>query len=400
MNDVLVLLPRSDDDPMIWAASDGENGVSWGVLPDERPPGGARVIALAPGAEVTMHHVALPAGSEAQARSAAPFAVEDEIALDVEAVHVALGRKGAPDESRAVAVVTRERMQAWLATLDELDLHPAHLTPDYMALTPGEGARLFDAGDRVLARTPQGGFTVDRDLAAMLAPQTLSEQGLDVVEAWTANAGALGLDAGAASVRVRPPLDDAGLLQQFVSGVASGVEIDLLQGAFRARRRRGESAAAWKRWRWPAGLAASIALVWLVSAGVQAWSYRQAAQDLRAQAADAYVAAFPDEPRVSDPQRRLQARLADLGGGAGGGVGFLELSAVAFESVAPLERVQIESLRFDSEDGALFVSMIYDTYSDVEAFMATASDRGVVVEEGGSRRNGRRMSGDLILRAS
>ncbi len=401
MSALLVLLPHAEDEPLVWSLRQSNGAVRWARAHDEPPPAGVRdVIAIAPGADVTVHHVMLPAKSDAQARAAAPFAVEDEIALEVEAIHTALGpRPSEPEAPRTVAVVSEERMSAWRAMLDEVGLRPVRMTPDYLALAAPEepdSAHMLDAGGHILLRTARGGLAVERDLAAIVIPPVLEDEGVARLIAWTDQPHALGLETQPHSVEVHPALSDADLWAQLHLGVHQPSAISLLQGAHRVRNTGGDQ--NWVRpWRGVGALAAALLVVWLGVVALETWSYRHAAAEVRALAAEAYAQAFPQEGRVSDPVRRAQARLAE--GGGPNQPGFIELSAIAFEAVAPLERVQIESVRFDHDDGRLLISMIYNTYSDVEAFSAAAAARGVLVEEGGSRRSGRRMSGDLTLRA-
>ncbi len=400
MNDVLILLPRQDADALIWVTRHGDAGVLWGAVSEETPPPkGRRVIAVAPGSEITVHAATLPAGSEAQARAAAPFAVEDEIALDVEAVHVALGPRPAPDSQRQVAVVARERMEAWLALLDEAGLSPSQMVPDFLALAPGEHAALVDAGDRILVRLPGdhtlGGFAVERDLAALVIPQTLAEQGVEALEAWVDDLASLGLSGPNEAVRRSPRLTDEALLTRLVEGVSAGVDLNLLQGPYRARRRGSGDGVSFERWRVLAGLGAAAVVTAFIGLAVEAWAYGENARELRARAQLAYARAFPEEGRVANPARRARARLSE--GGVGGV--FLDLSAVVFESTAPLEQVQIETLRFDAAENSLAFTIIYDAYADVEALKKAVASHGVEIEEGASRRRGARTSGDFTVTA-
>ncbi len=400
MSDLLILLPRDETDALIWVVRHGDAGVLWGAVSEETPPPkGRRVVAIAPGSEITVHAAALPAGSESQARAAAPFAVEDEIALDVEAVHVALGPRPAPGAERQVAVVARERMDAWLTLLEEAELSPSQLIPDFLAIAPAENAVLVDAGDRILVRLPEdhaiGGLAVERDLAALVIPQSLAEQGVEGLEAWVDDLGSLGLSGHGEAVRRAPRPSDEDLLTRFMDGVAAGVDLNLLQGPYRARRRAGGDGFEFSRWRVLAGLGVAAVVAAFIGLAVEGWAYGKGARDLRARSQLAYARAFPDEGRVANPAQRARSRLSQ---GGGGGV-FLDLSAVVFQSTSPLERVQIETLRYDAAENSLAFTIIYDAYADVEALKTAVTDRGVVIEEGASRRRGARTSGDFVVRA-
>ena len=82
---------------------------------------GRRVIVLAPAVDVLLTSVTLPVRGATKILRALPFALEEQIAEDIEALHFAAGRQQADGEITAAAV-DREQLEGWLALLGEAGL--------------------------------------------------------------------------------------------------------------------------------------------------------------------------------------------------------------------------------------------------------------------------------------
>ncbi|MEM6850635.1 MAG: type II secretion system protein GspL, partial [Pseudomonadota bacterium] len=191
------------DRPLRWALRDDETGVIVGegpvappMTPDAEPEaspgesaarladlaamGAERTLAIVPGAHVALKVVELPAKTDAQARAAAPFLLEDDVAEDIDQSHLALGPAHAPrggedgGTARAVAIVSRTRLAAWRAPFDAAELRLTHMTPDYLAVAPERrNGALWDLGDRLVAAFvddagERSGFALEPELATTL----------------------------------------------------------------------------------------------------------------------------------------------------------------------------------------------------------------------------------------
>ena len=92
------------------------------------------VIVLVPGTEVGCHTVSLPSQPAEQLRRSAAYALEDEIAVPVEDVHVAVGQPSGSAAARPAFVVDTSLMQGWVDQLRTLNLANARLVPDVSLL--------------------------------------------------------------------------------------------------------------------------------------------------------------------------------------------------------------------------------------------------------------------------
>jgi len=112
--------------------------------------GDRSVIVLVPASSVLTTTVNLPIKSRARLRSALPFALEEQLAEDVENLHFAPGERD-DDGNLHVAVVGHAQMQEWLDLLAEAGIKPDRLIPENhgLAKIPGTMSMLV-AEDQVM----------------------------------------------------------------------------------------------------------------------------------------------------------------------------------------------------------------------------------------------------------
>ena len=184
METILIrLLPATNEPHAETGEADAEidesPGAAWQVLGAQRQPVGEtaygtlddaasaahyrRCLVLAPSENILLTTVNLKARNREQLVRAMPFALEEELADNVEQLHFAPGRRQL-DGGHPVAVVARIDMDLWLAQLRRAGLMPQALIPDVLAV-PLSGEQhwsLLIEQDRALLRTGTfSGFTLE-----------------------------------------------------------------------------------------------------------------------------------------------------------------------------------------------------------------------------------------------
>jgi general secretion pathway protein L len=346
MNQILVLRLG---DPATWVIVDAAGArlgpVATGGLADAAPLAAERrVIVLVPGAEVTLAEPELPARGSRLAQ-VAPFALEEQLAGDVEDFHFAVGQQR--DDGRArVAAVPRARMSEWLAALSAAGLAPEAMYCETLCLpeNPGKTVAVLESGQ--LAVQPPAGLPFalsveplteafalaglegeDRHVQLFAAQQDWDSQ-RNMIEALREVAGSL-------EVQLMPD----GALPLLASGAVSRQPLSLMCGAFAPRTGLG---AQWRRWRLAAALAA--ALVALVG-GTSAWELvKLRAEEHRLDAAieQTFRVAIPDVQTIVDPRQQMSQRLGSTA--AADPAGLLGRLDVLSQAVAGIGGVQVRSL--------------------------------------------------------
>ncbi|RPI12964.1 MAG: type II secretion system protein GspL, partial [Lysobacterales bacterium] len=113
MSETLVIRLRATEQaPASWLIVDSNGArsgpVQSGPVADALAAAqGRRVVVLVPGSEVTLAEPELPLRGGARLAQAVPFALEEQLAADVETLHFAVGSREAGSVGTPVAVVER-----------------------------------------------------------------------------------------------------------------------------------------------------------------------------------------------------------------------------------------------------------------------------------------------------
>jgi len=317
------------------------------------------VVAVAPADAVTLHWAALPARSTAQAAAAARIVVTEASAASD--LHVAVGPEEAGE--RPVAVVDPAAMAGWLASLARAGIDPVAMVPAPMLVpVPDQGFVRAELGGQGVVRGRGAGFADEARLTELVtggvAPVTL---GADALEA--------AMVAGAAA----PPLD-------------------LRQGPFARRRRRGID---WRAVRRAAILVGAILLVTLAIDLVRIGKYGFAADALEARADQVAASGLRRGDTVVDADRQLAERLGRV---RGPGLGFAGTVAAAFAGVRRVPGAEVTAFDFQPS-GDLRLSVA--TAREVEAtdLKRAIEAQGFRVDAGTFQSAGGRVTGEMTVRA-
>lgn len=157
--------------------------VIWVVLEENHRPGpvfrgdlktaanhasGCIVTLMVPGMDILLTKVALPNMSRQRLLKAIPFALEEQVATDLDELHFVSGKRSEEDDSLAVAVVERDIVKNWLGLLKNAGIQPDNLTSDVFGVPyVNESWTILVTGDdpmdRVVMRYgPQAGLTLER----------------------------------------------------------------------------------------------------------------------------------------------------------------------------------------------------------------------------------------------
>lgn len=333
------------------------------------------VVLVLPGTDVTAHEVIITARNERQAAAAAPFAVEDRLASDLDELHIVLlpeRRKGGRDGLRTVLAVSRAVMDSWIEAVDEADLSVTGIMPDYLLVpSDGDAARLVQLDGRFLLRHGPWGTAIDAGMPKEFVDAVLSQRDAETV--WS-----------------REPVEQL-RVQMALEAVQSMP--GLYAGAYGSRKQAsGEHALPWRSL-----VAASLALVGLVIGQnlLVASDLSGKARKMEAEAERRLRALYPEIGKVRNLRAQIRERSAN---GEGGQPTFLILSAVLASAMENHPELEIDFVRFNAETGEMTSSVFFTDYDDFSGFRARVEAAGVAFEEGGSQQAGRRRAGNFIVR--
>jgi general secretion pathway protein L len=403
MSETLVIRLRAADDAAAsWVIVDG-NGARSGPV-HEGPLAGAatlaqdrRVVLLLPGAEVGLSEPELPLRGGAKLAQAVPFALEEQLASDVEGLHFAVGNRDGATVGTPVGAVARSLMDRWNTACASAGIRPSAAYADTVAVpvSPNGCTLLIDAGSLYVRHADGVPYVLDAeplDAALALAMGSASdaaahvtvyaspqeyERSRDVIE---------GLRSDSQTLQVK--LMPEGALPLLAAQVASLHAVNLLQGSY-ATRSTGD--VALRAWRLPAALAAGTVLAFVLNQAASMWQLARAEKRLDTEITEVFQSVLPGQPIV-DPRAQMEGVLGH-GGAAGALLPALSQLGRAM-SQSPGGRVEALSYR----TGALDLRVTAPSVEALDGIKQAMTREGAQVELQSATPRGQIVEGRLQVR--
>lgn len=355
---------------------------------------GVRLIGLIPGDEALFCFADIPAKQARFIRQALPFAVEEQLAQDVESVHLALGTQGTDGEGYRVAAIDHQRMGLWLNTfLDWEGVELEAIYPD-AALVPlkDHDWAICLGEDMALLSSRRGEWmTMRADNLAVFA-QNLAVPSEDEVaaevqvvvygtdEAFATHEELLSALVGTPRLSIhREPME--GSTTELLASAHyhhAADAINLCQGQYMPSQSDG---GALKPWRPAIAIAATWFVLLLGSQLGMGYYHNQQAESLEGQAMAIYRDAFPDDRRASprNVRRMVEAQMR-VAGEQGGDAGFLPLmkhTGQQYQQLANNQSLMFNSVNYTSSRGELVVDVRADSYEKLNALRSSIANQGL-----------------------
>src|ERR1700743_2452274 len=159
---LLLRFPRSAEQPPAWMVVDARGNPTGvpqsGPLSLAAPRAvGRRICLLVPGTDVLLTEPEVPMKAGTKLQQVVPFALEEQLADDIDDLHFAMGKRAADSSRMPVAVITRALMDEWLTSLRSQGLEPESLytESDLLPQNPGQAVALMEE-DVIIVRPPVG----------------------------------------------------------------------------------------------------------------------------------------------------------------------------------------------------------------------------------------------------
>lgn len=343
---------------------------------------GRRVCVLVPGTDVLLAQPEVPAKAGAKLAQVIPYALEEQLAEDIDSQHFAIGKRVTDSATVPVAVVARSLMDDWLAQLKAAGLTPdaMYADSDMLPQNPGQAVALLE-GDGIVVRPP-GGVPVSMPADALTEALELARPQGEL----SAQPGrGLILYTGAAewqrhSKQVEPQREHfdglkvqlltEGPLGLFAQQLPSTAAINLLQGVYAPQT---SHAAGWRSWRVAAILLAALVSLHVVGQAAQLFVLKRTERTVNASIEQAFRAAMPGEQSTVDARRRMEQRLIGVRGGSDASGLLAALAAlVDARNAAPGTTVQAMSFR----DGSLDLKLAAPNAESLDQITQTVRARG------------------------
>ena len=374
-------------DVTVWLRSDGEpafqvgarSGVGAAALQAALAATQARsTLLLLPSERVLPLEIEVPARTRRLLARALPFAVEEKLAVDLDAVHIAHGEL-TPGAATVARVIDRSYLDDVLAQARAwgLDVRSAQVdaervpgAADINVLIDGTRAMLRTTGNKALA--------VDRGQLPLALGLVARAQGAgEPVVAVTALATTLPDDAemrvlieAMPAIGASTPFASCADLLTALTDGDSNAGIEILQGRYAPVRDRQIPLGPWR-------IAAIAAGAWLVTQiGLdiaQGWWLDRQADKAQLAAATMYQQIFPNEAAPADLRRALRGHL----GQGGPAMGARPMLGILAGAVGGDPGITLESLSYQRERDELGVQLLARNLADLDRLKQTVERAAV-----------------------
>lgn len=316
-------------------------------------------VVIVPAEDVLLTETTLPKLSRSRLLQALPFALEEELIDDLTELHFAIGEQQ-KNGSLSVAVVSKQKMAAWLAILKEMDVTPSILIPASLAIDHIENNwHICSLNEMNLVRTGKySGFGCDQQNLAMMLELKLSE---------TIEKPPVEL--------IRSTLSEEAFLKNIAKKIATLPMINLLQGTYPPKRESTESKKIWR-------FAGMAALAWIAllffSHFISFIILHFRLSHIEREIGAIYQKNFPQATALVSPKERMQSKIKKLLSEANGNV-LLSLLADIGKSLAETENVQLKHL--DYRNNQLSLEIASNSFDNVDAFSARLTKLGLTVKQ-------------------
>jgi len=315
---------------------------------------GRRLAVIVPSSDVLMTTVDLPVKSGVRVQQVVPYALEEQLAADIETLHFALGERDGHSGRTAVAVVTHALMEQWLGVSSAVGLTPEAVCTEAALLpeNPGNVVVMLE-GDTLCVR--RAGLMAQAlpalDIGVALTAVLGEDAGTEDLifyatpEDWQRRSTEVeALRGRCASLKVQ--LLSAGPLPLLAPQLADGRFLNLLSNDYAPKRTLG---AAARRWRLVAMLAVALFALHVSGLALQLQLQRHDERTLDAAIGTLARRFIPGDSGQGTVRERIEQRV--LGAQAlGRQSGLIPALSVLAQALQGAGGAQLQSLSF-RDDG-------------------------------------------------
>jgi general secretion pathway protein L len=362
---------------------------------------GRKVIVLVPGADALhLEPVLPPLKGNTRLAQIVPFALEDQLATDVDALHFAVGKRGARPGT-PVTVVSHDAMQRWIFALREAGLQADALYTDssLLPVMPDGVTVLIDQTRVTVRQDNEPATTLDvtplSEALHLLLPATDQPVTIYVAEVeYDAEQQTIeAVRERAANLQIKLLPD--GVLPLLALQAAQGGSINLLQGVYTPRTNLRNDLHAW---RYAAGLLAGLFAVHLFAKGIELWQLRKQEAALDQQLTLTYSQGLPGAAPVAPAQARqaFESRWTQLQAG-GSASGLMSSLNVLSQAMSKNAGMQLEAVSYRNDNVDLRITA--PSVDALEQIRQQAQASGITAEIQAANPKDNKIEGRLQLKS-
>ena len=333
---------------------------------------GKKVVVFLPDEDILLTSISIPSKNKKQLLQAVPYALEERLADDIEALHFAIHAEK-KDDLTHVAVINHQKMEQWLDLLRQHGIHPHYILPSlYSMPLKADSWTLINKQNRSYLRQDKwSGFSCDHSLLALFLNDELEKQTPEAIY----YAGDETQYPTALKGIEKHLLNDANETNH--DDIIEVLELNLLTGFS-----RGDSALFnfnWKPWRPAIILASLIGIIWL---GMMSWQnhlLNKKLANIEAEIESVYKKTFPGSRIQNAPvqmSQKLKALQKDDSATSGSA---LQAIATVSPFFKKFPKIDLKEIRHQNHELLLVISA--PNLTRLEAFKNSLIKKGALKVE-------------------
>ncbi len=318
-----------------------------------------RVVAMVPDEFLLITEVSIKARNRQQLAKAVPYALEDELADDIDNLHFSIG-ESLGDNRHTVAVIEHARMQELLQELSVAGINAQSIVPESLMLPwqPDTWTLLIESQRAVLRTDDFHGLAIETDNLQLALEQQLSECEQPPVSIKVYDCSATSGPQLQLPVTLTLATDDCSAMDVLTLGHTGKAAMNLLQGTYLSRSPVSKLLKPWR-------VAAVLLGIWLsVMIAVKVMDVRQ----------------------LSQQHENLRA---------GDGNNFITLLDTGAQAIAKAENTQINNLGF--RDGRLEIKLQASDLESLETIKRQIEKAGFTASIQSAETRGDNVSARLLI---
>ncbi len=308
-----------------------------------------KVTVLLDSSSVHLNHVKLPTSNRQKMLRAVPYALEEQLAEDIDDFHFVIGKTD-PDYGTPVAGIRKQSVEALLEAFGQAGIHVDSIIPDAVCCpaAPDQWTVLRYGSKALVQYQALIGTVIDAANLPLLLQASLNKAeqkpGKIVYFYLDGEEPDTGLDDMGSDIEIIKVAYNSHPLVVFCGEYARAGSLNLLQGRYKPKRK---STGQLHRWR----LAASLAAVWLVlhlgTSLVELNRLKAKNNEIGIRIERIYKQAFPGSKRIINPRVQMEQKLDELRGGGGAQASqFLALLTESATIISGQKDIKLQSIDF------------------------------------------------------
>lgn len=335
------------------------------------------VTVIVPAMDVLLTEAVLPKLNRQRLLQALPFALEEQLIADVDALHFAIADTRVTD-TVFTAITSKQKMDEWLGLLNEQQITPMQMFSAVFAVPYQEKKWqiCIEKENCIIRQDQYRGFSSEPHNLALSLEMAIKEsvekpEGINIQNTLPSN-----LDLNNVEIKLNEiALSEQTFLESIPTFIDREPNINLLQGDYRTKRKASESKKMWM-------MAGGLTLVWITLAFfsnlISFFILHHQASRLDTAINRIYKKNFPAATSIVAPRERMESKLNSLTSLSNNNY-FLVLLAKVSPIILETPSIKIKSLDF--RDKQFNLELTAAKFDDLDKLISSLTSQGLKAKQ-------------------